>query len=585
MTPTDRLDAAGADGSARSAAPAAPPSHLAGSYLTTPPGVRSWLVTTDHKRIGVMFLVAVCAALFIGGVLALLMRMELLRPGETLMSAQTYNRFFSLHGVIMVWLFMIPSIPSAFGNFLLPLMIGARDVAFPRLNLASFYIYCIGAGIVLWAMIEGGVDTGWTFYPPYSAESPTLVGRVGIGVFILGISSIITGLNFIVTTHTLRAKGLRWRQLPLFVWTIYATSIIQVLATPVLGMTLALVAVDHRYKVGIFDPAAGGDPLLYQHVFWFYSHPAVYIMVLPAMGVISEVVSTFSHKNYFSYHGLVVASLGIAFVGFLTWGHHMFVAGISDFSGGVFGLLSMFVAIFSAIKVFSWVGTLYKGSISFRAPLLYFFEFLFLFGVGGTTGVALASMSLDIHWHDTYFVVAHFHFIMVGATMTAFLAAIHYWFPKMWGREYPERLGLLSAVLVFMGFTGTFLPQFLLGNAGMPRRYSDYPDRFELLHVISTMGSWSFAAGLGLTLIYLLWALHSGRPAPANPWASRGFEWDTATPPTPHNFEHALDYTGRHPHDYYNGIPSRDTVLRPGDAPGTVPPRPGLTPSQEPSGG
>jgi cytochrome c oxidase subunit 1 len=522
------------------------------NYLTHQTGVRSWLLTRDHKRIGLMFLVAVLASLALGGIFAMLMRLELLTPGETLMKAQTYNRMFSLHGVIMVWLFMIPSIPTVFGNFLLPIMIGAKDVAFPRLNLASFYIYLAGSVVVLYGMVAGGVDTGWTFYTPYSTESPTAVAPVALGVFIIGFSTIITGLNFIVTTHTMRAKGLRWMQLPIFVWTIYATSIIQVLATPVLGITLTLVALDHMYQVGVFDPAAGGDPLLYQHLFWFYSHPAVYIMILPGMGVMAEVVSTFSRKYPFTYRGLVVSSLGIAFVGFLTWGHHMFVSGMSELDAGIFGILSMFVAIFSAIKVFSWVGTMYKGSISFETPMLYFFEFVFLFGVGGTVGVALAATSLDIHWHDTYFIVAHFHFIMVGATMTGFLCALHYWFPKLFGRMYSERLGIVSAALVFMGFVGTFVPQFLLGNAGMPRRYFDYPEHFQPLHVLSTMGSWSFAAGLGLMLVYLLWALRRGRPAGDDPWGSRGFEWETPSPPGPHNYEARPAFVGRPPHDYYN---------------------------------
>ena len=520
------------------------------NYLTADTGLWSWLSTHDHKRIALLYLGGVATALALGGTFALLMRLELLTPGPTIMSAQTYNRLFSLHGVVMVWLFMIPSIPAVFGNFMLPLMIGAKDVAFPRLNLASYYFYLLGAAVVLWGMVEGGVDTGWTFYPPYSVDSPTAVAWVAGGVFILGISTIMTGVNFIVTTHALRAKGLGWGQLPIFVWTIYSTSIIQVLATPVLGMTLALVGLDHLFRFGIFDPSAGGDPILYQHLFWFYSHPAVYIMILPAMGVMAEVVCTFSQKNPISYWGLVVSALGIAFVGFLTWGHHMFVSGMSVLDAGVFGILSMFVAIFSAIKVFVWIGTMYRGSIRFQTPMLYFFEFVLLFGVGGTTGVALASMSLDVHWHDTYFVVAHFHFIMVGGTLTGFLAALHYWFPKMFGRRYPERLGLVSAVLVFMGFLGTFVPQFLLGNAGMPRRYYAYPPRFQTLHVLSTMGSWSFAAGLSLVLAYLLWSLRWGEVV-RDPWHSLGFEWDTASPPPSGNYERAPDFTGRHPHEYF----------------------------------
>jgi cytochrome c oxidase subunit 1 len=520
------------------------------SYLEAASGVRSWLLTHDHKRIGLLYLVLTSAALAAGGTFALLLRLELLTPGPTFMSADTYNRLFTLHGVTMVWLFMIPSIPAVFGNFMLPIMIGARDVAFPRLNLASVYFYLAGAVVLLWALVHGGVDTGWTFYPPYSARSLTAVATVALGVFILGISTILTGLNFIVTTHAMRAKGLHWMRLPLFVWSIYATSIIQVLATPVLGMTLVLVALDHAWKLGLFDPNVGGDPTLYQHLFWFYSHPAVYIMILPAMGVMSEVVSTFARKNPFSYNGIVISSLGIAFVSFLTWGHHMFTAGMSTLDAGVFGILSMFVAIFSAIKVFSWAGTLYRGSIALTTPMLYFFEFLFLFGVGGTTGVALASTSLDVHWQDTYFVVAHFHFVMVGGTLTGFLAALHYWFPKMFGRRYPEKLGIVGALLVFMGFLGTFVPQFLLGNAGMPRRYYDYPVRFHTLNALSTMGSWSFGGGLSIVLAYLIWSLRRGAPAAANPWHSRCFEWDVASPPPLENYVQA-PVIDRHPYDYY----------------------------------
>jgi cytochrome c oxidase subunit 1 len=506
------------------------------NYLDVTTTVKSWALTTDHKRIGVLYFVSTILALGLGGAFALVMRTEHLTPTRTIIDAETYDRMFTMHGIVMVWLFMIPSIPAAFGNFMLPIMIGAKDVAFPRLNLASYYIYLAGSFWVLLALWIGGVDTGWTFYVPYSAHSPSAVVPTVLGIFILGWSTILTGVNFIVTTHTMRARGLGWFRLPLFVWAMYGTSIIQVLATPVLAISVAIVGIDHWFDWGLFDPARGGDPVLYQHLFWFYSHPAVYIMILPAMGVISEVVATFSHKNPYSYKAIAYSTLGIAFVGFLTWGHHMFVAGISVFDAGVFGILSMFVAIFSAIKVFTWVLTMRRGSIVVRTPLLYFFAFLFLFVFGGMTGVAVATQSLDVHWHDTYFVVAHFHFIMVGGTLTAWLAAVHYWFPKMTGRMYPERWGFLSAALIFAGFFMTFFPQFLLGNAGMPRRYYDYDPSFQPLHVISTVGSWILGAGMSFTLGYLIVALFTGERAPANPWDSRSYEWLTPSPPPPHNF-------------------------------------------------
>ncbi len=509
------------------------------TYLNAGRTIGSWLATTDHKRIGVMFLAASSLSMALGGAFALALRVEHLSPGPTVMTAMTYNRLFTLHGVVMVWLFMIPSIPSGFGNFLLPVMVGAKDVAFPRLNLLSFYLYALGALVALAGMFFNGVDTGWTFYAPYSARSPTAVVPVVTGIFILGWSTILSGVNFIATTHTMRARGLGWMRLPLFVWAIYGTSVIQVLATPVLGLSLALVGLDHALDWGLFDPSRGGDPVLFQHLFWFYSHPAVYIMILPAMGVVSEVVCTFCRKNPISYKAIAYSTLGIAFVGFLTWGHHMFVAGMSAFDAGAFGLLSMLVAIFSAVKVYAWVGTMYRGSIDPKTPLLYVFAFLFLFVFGGMTGVAVASMSLDVHWHDTYFVVAHFHFIMVGGTLTAFLSALHYWFPKLTGRMYPERLGVLAAALVFVGFFGTFFPQFLLGNGGMPRRYYEYPARFQTLHVVSTVGSFALAAGMLLTLAYLLWAALFGPRAGDNPWGSASFEWRTSSPPPPHNFRAA----------------------------------------------
>lgn len=518
-------------------------------YLNTTTTLRSWLLTTDHKRIALLYMGALLLLLALGGFFAMAIRIEHLTPGPTIMSRMAYSRMFTLHGVIMVWLFLIPSIPSSFGNFLLPIMIGAKDVAFPRLNLLSFYLFMAGATLVLVSMFVSGIDTGWTFYPPYASQTPTAVPLALFGVFVVGFSTILTGLNFIVTTHTMRAEGVGWMRLPLFVWSIYGTSIIQVLATPVLGMVLLLVVFDHAFSWGFFDPARGGDPVLYQHLFWFYSHPAVYIMVLPGMGVVSEVIPTFARKTPYSYKAIAYSSLGIAFVGFLTWGHHMFVAGISTFDAGAFGILSMLVAVFSAIKVFNWTWTLKRGAIVVTTPMLHVFAFLFLFVFGGMTGVAVATTSLDVHWHDTYFVVAHFHFIMVGGALTAFLAALHYWFPKMSGRMYSERLGVLSAALVFTGFFLTFFPLFLLGNAGMPRRYFDDPAPFQTLNVVATVGSWILAAGMLLTAFYLAYALVAGPRAPANPWHSRSFEWRTPSPPPTTNFARSPDFA-LDPYDY-----------------------------------
>jgi len=519
------------------------------SFWSEPRGLRSWLLTRDHKRIGMLYLGSVLLFMLLGGVFALVLRLSLVTPGNALVDAHTYDELFTQHGIVMVWLFMIPAIPSALGNFLVPLMIGARDVAFPRINLASYWIFVAGAILIMAALVGGGVDTGWTFYVPYSTTTRTAVVLAALGVFVTGISSILTGLNFIATIHTMRVQGLRWRTMPLFVWTIYGTSIILVLATPVLGLTLLLVGADHVWSLGLFDPATGGDPILFEHVFWFYSHPAVYIMILPAMGVVSEVVCTFSHRRASWYGAIVVATIGIALVGFLTWGHHMFVAGMSTFDVGMFGILSMMVAIFSAIKVFTWTATMYGGSITIATPILYVFTFIFLFVFGGMSGVAVATSSLDVHWHDTYFIVAHFHFIMVGGTMTGFLAALHYWFPKITGKQYSEAWSKLGCLTVSFGFILTFTPQFLLGNAGMPRRYATYPEVYQSLHVASTAGACLLAAGMAITLGYLVVAIIKGPPAAANPWRSKSFEWRSPSPPPPENFDHVPMWTDN-PYSY-----------------------------------
>jgi len=508
------------------------------NYLTHEYGVKSWLLTQDHKRIALLYLAAISFFFFLGGVFATVIRVELLTPPGDLVSSQTYNKLFTLHGVIMIFLFMIPSIPATLGNFLVPMMIGAKDLAFPKINLLSWYIFMAGGALVMYAMLIGGVDTGWTFYTPFSTSyANSYVILTAVGIFITGFSSILTGLNFIVTIHRMRAPGLTWFRLPLFIWSMYATSIIQVLGTPVIAVTLLLVAVERGFHIGIFDPSLGGDPVLFQHLFWFYSHPAVYIMVLPGMGIVSEIVSVYSRKKVFGYRFVAFSSVAIAVLGFLVWGHHMFVSSQSVYASLVFSFLSFMVAVPSAIKVFNWTATLYKGSISYDTPMLYAFGFIGLFTIGGLTGTFLATLGFDVHVTDTYFVVAHFHYIMVGGTMMAYLGGLHYWWPKITGRMYPEAWAKLSALVVFLGFNLTFFPQFIMGYLGMPRRYHAYPPEFQIYHVLSTAGASVLAVGYLIPAIYFVWAMRYGKPAPENPWNAAGLEWKTASPPPTFNFD------------------------------------------------
>jgi cytochrome c oxidase subunit 1 len=521
-----------------------------GSYLDAAKGVWSWVYTLDHKRIGLMYLAAVLIAFFVAGMLAVALRLELIAPGRTIMDADAYNRVFTLHGVMMVFLFIIPAIPAALGNFILPIQLGAKDVAFPRLNLASFYIYVFGACFALYSMVAGAVDTGWTFYTPYSTTTNSSVVAMTLGAFIMGFSSILTGVNFLVTVHKLRAPGQTWRRLPLFIWALYATSIMQLLATPVLAITLLLLVLERVLDIGIFDPHKGGDPVLFQHFFWFYSHPAVYIMIVPGMGIVNELLATFTHRKIMGYMAVAMSSLGLALVGFLVWGHHMFTSGQSEYANAVFSALTFLVAIPSGVKVFNWVGTLYKGSISLKSPMLYALAFLFQFTIGGLTGLFLATLTTDIHLHDTYFVVAHFHYVMVGGTVFGFFGGLHYWWPKMTGKLYEEKLAQIAFALVFLGFNVTFMSQFVLGSRGMPRRYYDYVPEFHTLHSVSTFGSWLLLLGFVVMLYMFTNSLFRGKKSPRNPWNSAGFEWQTATPPPLSNFDEVPTFN-RGPYDYH----------------------------------
>ncbi|MBL7646948.1 MAG: cbb3-type cytochrome c oxidase subunit I [Candidatus Hydrogenedentes bacterium] len=523
------------------------------NYLNWKQTVASWLLSVDHKRIGIMYLISISIFFLVGGAFATIFRIELLTPEGDFLQADTYNKFFTLHGVVMIFFFLIPSIPAVLGNFLIPLQIGAKDVAFPKLNLASWYIFMCGGTLGVIIIVLGGLDTGWTFYTPLSTSyANTHVFLAAMLVFITGFSSILTGLNFIVTIHKMRAPGLTWFRLPLFIWAHYATSVIQILGTPVLAITVFLAGVERIWGVGIFDPALGGDPVLFQHMFWFYSHPAVYIMILPGMGVISEIIACFSRNRVFGYEFIAFSSVAIAIIGFLVWGHHMYVSGQAMYSNLVFSLLTMLVAVPSAIKIFNWTATLYKGNVVWATPMIYAIGFIGLFAIGGGTGLFLGSTGMDVPLHDTYFVVAHFHYVMVGGMTMAYLSGLHFYWPKITGKMYPQTIASLCAILVFVGFNCTFFPQFLVGWLGMPRRYHSYHPDFQVLNVLSTAGASVLGLGFVIPVFYFGWSLLYGKDAGSNPWGARGLEWEVCTsPPDAHNFHEtpvvtkgAYAYTG-----------------------------------------
>jgi cytochrome c oxidase subunit 1 len=525
------------------------PSYL--EYKGTHKGIFAWILSTDHKRIALLYLYTMLAFFSIGAIMGLLMKFELLAPGKTIMDAQTYNAFFTVHGVIMIFVIVIPGLPAVFGNFFLPIMIGAKDVAFPRINLLSWYIYILGIILVIISLVagDGAPDTGWTFYAPYSFKTTTNMLPAVLGAFVLGFSSILTGLNFIVTIHRMRAPGMTWLKMPLFPWTLYGTAWIQLLATPVVGITLLMIIAERTLNIGFFDPALGGDPILYQHLFWIYSHPAVYIMILPAMGVISEIIPTFSHKTIFGYRFIVGSTLAIAFVGYFVWGHHMFTSGMSGTALFTFSILTFLVAIPSAIKVFNWISTMHKGSILLDTPFYWAVCFIFVFMIGGLTGLVLGSLATNVHVHNTHFVVAHFHFIVFGGTGFAFFGALHYWFPKIYGKMYDTKWANTGLVLFFTGFITLYGPMFYLGMIGMPRRYYDYDEVFHSGNIISSMGSWVMIAGLIIIIINLVKAARGNVKGEKDPWGGKTLEWTVDSPPTLENFDEIPTIT-KGPYDY-----------------------------------
>jgi len=514
-------------------------------------GLFAWIFSTDHKRIALLYMYAIITFFFVGAILGVLMRLELIAPGETIMKAQTYNGVFTVHGVIMIFMVVIPGLSAVFGNFFLPILIGAKDVSFPRLNLFSWWIFIIGSimAVASQFMHDGPPDTGWTFYAPYSTTTGTNVIMATTAAFVLGFSSILTGLNFIVTVHRMRAPGMKFFSMPLFPWSLYATAWIQLLATPIVGITLLMLIAERLFKIGFFDPALGGDPLLFQHLFWIYSHPAVYIMILPAMGVITEIIPTFCQRRVYGYKAVALSSLAIAGVGFLVWGHHMYTSGMSENARWFFSLLTFIVAVPSAIKVFNWLSTMYKGSIDVKPPFLYALAFIFLFIIGGTTGLILGSVATNIQVHDTAFIVAHFHYIIFGGMGFAFFAAIHYWLPKMYGRMYNNKMASIAAVINFIGFNVLYFPQFVIGIQGMPRRYFDYLPEFQTGHIISTIGAFILLGGLILMVYTLVQGVRKGEKAPANPWMGSTLEWQLPSPPSVENFDEA-PVIKKNPYDY-----------------------------------
>jgi len=504
-------------------------------------GWASWITTTDHKRIGIMYMVTTFVFFCLGGVEALMIRLQLGAPNNTLVTPETYNQLFTMHGTTMIFLFVVPMM-AGLANYFLPLMIGARDMAFPRLNALSFWLLLAG-GIVFYASIFWNPpEAGWTSYAPLSNAIYSPSGGQDAWIYLIhltGLSSILGALNFYATVANMRARGMSWGRLPLFVWAILTYSVLIIFAMPVIAAAVTMLLTDRHFGTHFFDPAEGGSPLLWQNLFWFFGHPEVYIMVLPGFGLVSEILPVFARKPIFGYKAIAASTVAIAFLGFLTWAHHMFTAPIPE-AILVFVMLSSFlIAVPTGVKMLNWIATLWRGTIEFKTPLLFCVGFIALFLIGGISGVFLAVFPVDWQLNETYFVVAHIHFVLMGGAVFTIFAAIYYWFPKITGRMLSENLGKLSFYLMFFGFLATFLIQHVMGLDGMPRRVYEYDNvgHLALYNAISTVGSFILGAGVVVTIINVVRSLKVGVVAGPDPWRANTLEWFTTSPPPANNFD------------------------------------------------